>query len=274
MRRHFFTLLGLLVVAPALLAQGKTAPAPAPAPPPAGTPEQLAEVLARWEQTMAGVESLAANIKRTEVNVTWNRTKQLSGVAQYLRTRAGAQVVNRAIMHLANPAQPNAEWERFVCTGELLYQYAPSSKEIRVHKLPPQKPGQVGDDSFLSFLFGMKSDEARKRYDLTLQYPNDPNWVYLFVRPRLDPDKVDFQKARLTLDRKTFLPKQLWFEQPTGDHITWDIEKIQSGAQLDPKTFTSPETPAGWKVVNVTPRQAGAPARPEEAPRVIRQQQP
>lgn len=255
MRLDRFALPALLLAASSALAQGT---APAPAAVPTGTPEQLADVLTKWEKAMAAVDTLAAQMKRTEVNNTWKRTEVYTGVAQYMKVAGGDKVQNLAILHMANQARPEQQWERFLCTGELLYRYLPSAKKIEVHQVPAPKPGQVGDSSFLTFLFGMKAEDAQKRYDLTLQYPNDPNWIIIHVRPRQVQDKQDFQQARFVLDRKTLMPKQLWFEQPTGDLVTWDLEKVQTGVKLDRTTFLAPEKPAGWEMVRVPAKGAEA----------------
>ncbi len=247
-------------------AAGPPAGAPAAAPPAAGQ-EQLTPVLQRWEKEMGAVRSLAAQCVRTEVNKTFGYTEVFTGVAKYLKLEGGGRTTNLAILEMAKKDKPEV-FEKFICTGDFLYQYVPQQKEIRVHALPTPKPGQVADDSFLSFLFGMKADEALSRYELTLQNPADPHYIYLLIKPRGVQDKVEFQQARLVLNRDTFLPRQLWFEQPTGDHVTWDIPRVQNGANLDRREFAAPEPPAGWKIVKVPGKNT------EAAPRVIRQQQP
>lgn len=262
MKRHSIALFSMMCLVSLGHAQEK-APA-APAPPPVGTPQQLAEVLTKWETAMTAVSTFAADLKRVEVNNTWKRTEVWTGVARYMRVQAGSQASNLAFLHQEN--KERKIWERYINTGEFLYQYVPKDAEIRVHTLPKPKPGQPAEDSFLSFLFGMKADVARQRFDLVLHYPNDPNWVVVHVKPRHDSDRVDFQQARLVLDRKTFLPKQLWFEQPAGDQVTWELEKVATNIEIDRKTFV-PET-NGWKVTKVTPKPT------EAAPRVVRPSQP
>ena len=65
----------------------------------------------------------------------------------------------------------------------------PDQKEILVQKVEP-KPGQVVEDNFLAFLFGMKADDAKKRYKLTLlQPPKGDVWYhYVDVEPRDNAD--------------------------------------------------------------------------------------
>ena len=263
MSRQGIALVGLLVGSVAWAQAPGTAPPAAPA---AG-PDQLTPVLQRWEKEMSAVRTLAAQCVRTEVNKTFGYTETYVGGARYMKLEAGGRVANLAVLEMAKKDKPDL-FEKFVCTGDFLYQYVPQQKEIRVHALPPPKPGQVSDDSFLSFLFGMKADDAFGRYELALQNPADSHYHYILIKPKQAQDKADFQQARLVLSKETYLPRQLWFEQPTGDHVTWDIPKVQSGVNLDRREFTAPEPPAGWKVVKVPPRNA------EAAPRVVRPQQP
>jgi TIGR03009 family protein len=261
MRHYWFALLVL---------SGAAALAPAQQKAPqfqVGTPEQLAAVMQRWEKEMAAVKTLSAECVRTDVSKTWNYTDVYTGTAKYMKLETGNRVANLALLYMEKKGKPEI-FEKFVCTGDLLYQYVPQQKEIRVHKLPAGAGGQVTEDNFLSFLFGMKAEEARRRYDLTLlTIPGDANWIYIDIKPRLPRDKQDFQRAQLVLSKVTFLPRRLWFEEPTGDHHTWDL-KAQSGVALKREEFTAPEKPAGWKMVTREPKDA------EAQPTLIRPQRP
>jgi TIGR03009 family protein len=158
--------------------------------------------------------------------------------------------------------------EKFICTGPLLYEIRPQNKVMRIHELPPPQAGKVADDNFLSFLFGMKAEEAKRRYDLTL-VKEDQWYVYLEIVPKLPADKADFQRARMVLNNKTFLPRELWFEQPNGNETKWDIPEIRSGAPLKNSDFAPPTPPKDWNVVRV-PRPEAVPPRTDVPPRVVR----
>jgi TIGR03009 family protein len=142
--------------------------------------------------------------------------------------------------------------EKVIYTGTHLYQFVPAQKEIRRYELPPRKPGQVADDNFLTFLFGMKVDEARKRYELTL-IKEDRWYVYIDVTPRLPADQATFTRARVVLNRDSYLPRQLWFEHGIANEVTWDIPRVQTGVAVDRRVFEAPTPPRGWKLVT-TPR--------------------
>src|SRR5262249_18421468 len=162
--------------------------------------------------------------------------------------------------------------ERFICSGNFLYQFVPEGKEIRVYELNQTKSGQVGEDNFLSFLFGMKAEEAKRRYDLRLE-KQDQHWIYIRVYPRFDQDKVDFQEAQVVLGGESFLPRRLWFLEPNGNEVTWDIPRIDPKAPVNRADFGAPAVPPGWELKRV-PRNPQNATRPNEPPpRVVRPQQ-
>src|SRR5439155_24421767 len=107
-----------------------------------------------------------------------------------------------------------------------------------------------------------KATDAKDRYGLSL-YKEDKNYIYVDVIPKRDVDKGDFLKARIVLNRDTFLPRMLWFENNQGE-VIWDIPTIQSGVALAKSTFAAPKTPRDWKML---PGQTST-----QRPRVIREQ--
>jgi TIGR03009 family protein len=238
---------------------------PAQTPPvavPAADNPRLDQMLARWEKEMGTIQSLATEMTRTTVDKTWGTTETYVGRAKYVKP-------NLALLEMQKKDNPQV-FEKYLCTGTFLYQYVPASKAIHVHELPAPRPGQApGDDNFLSFLFGMKAEEAKKRYDLKL-VKEDQWYVYIEVMPKLAVDKSDFQKARLVLNQSNFLPRQIWFEQPNGNEISWDLPKAQSGVQIDRNEFAPPQqAPQGWTMVRV-PRAEASPAQNNVKPTVVR----
>lgn len=239
----------------------------APATPPAAAPldpahNKLDALLLRWEQEMTKVQTIIAHCTRTSVDKTFGVAEVYEGTAKYMKP-------NLAMLEMQKRGKPQV-FEKYICTGTYLYEYVPQDKVIRVHELPPHKPGQVADDNFLSFLFGMRAEEAKRRYELKL-VKEDQWYFYIEILPRFPADKADFQKARLVLTSKTFLPRELWFEQPNGNEVKWDMPKVENGAELRRTDFTSPTTPPGWSLVRV-PRTNDA-SKSTVPPRVVRPKQ-
>jgi TIGR03009 family protein len=220
--------------------------------------------LQRWEEAMKKVESLALRCSRTELDKIYKTKKTFTGTIHFLKP-------TYFFWNMTVDGKPH-DFERFVCTGNYIYQYVPAQKEIRVYPAPKQaNDGRVADDTSVAFLFGMKAVEARKRYDLKL-FKVDAHYIYVDVEPRMPVDRADFQKARIILDKGTYLPRQIWFEHPNSGEVTWDIPAIQSGAKLDKAIFATPSLPAkDWKMV-----QGQAPSQPgaEPKPRLVRPTKP
>ncbi len=269
MRDSWLTLAGVLVAGGTVLAQ-----APNAAPNPSGgsatlpavtldpTHNRLDYLLLRWQTEMNRVQTLEAQVARMTKDKTFGDTTVMVGSARYIKPDV-------AYLRLDNSARPGS-FEQFIWSGNNLYEYRPADKLLRVHPLPPRPQGQVADDGFLSFIFGMKAEEVKKRYDLRL-HKDDDNFIYIYIYPRLPGDKADFQRAELVLNAKTMMPRRLWFEQPNKNEITWDLPRVTTGVALDAKPFLNPPTPAGWRR-EVAPKLMDTPQGNQVQPRVIRPQ--
>lgn len=253
MRATVLALTWALIVAAS--AAGQQPPGPGPDP----RRNELDALLLQWENAMRSVQTISAECTRTSVDKTFQNTEVFTGTAKYLKP-------NLAMLEMQKQGNPQA-FEKYIVTGTYVYEYAPQNKEIRVHEMPPPKPGQVADDSFLSFLFGIRAEEARRRYDLRLAKA-DEWYYYIEISPRFPADKQDFHRARLVLNKGTFLPRELWFEQANANEVRWDIPRIQSGVALNRQDFTEPAVPTGWRIVRV-PRPNDL-QRGELPPRVVR----
>lgn len=239
---------------------------------PAASSAELDGYLKRWEEKMRDIKSLTALLARIDKDKSFNTVTKYQGTAQYMKAGSGTSVLNLAHLELKQEGKSDFT-EKFISTGTYLYQFLPGPKEIRAYEMPKPKPGQVADDNFLTFLFGMKAEEARRRYVLAL-YKVDQYYIYIDVAPRFPADRADFTRARLVLNKDTFLPRQLWFEHPNGNEITWDIPRLQADVTLDRRLFDAPRTPPGWKLVPVSRATSAASPAPAAAgdppPRVVR----
>lgn len=247
------------LIVSALLLTCASASAQTPPAQPATSPadQQLDRYLQRWEQEMTKIQQLVAQLNRIEKDTTFNTTQKFTGYAQYMKSGTGPTAINLATLEMRSDPK-NELIEKFVCTGTFLYQFSPARKEIHAFDLPRPKPGQVAEDNFLTLLFGVKANEARRRYDLKLA-SEDQYYIYVTINPRNPQDKADFQRARIVLNKDTFLPRQLWFEQSNGSEVTWDIPQIRTAdLRLNRSDFDAPTPPPGWKMIQV-PRNEGSP---------------
>jgi TIGR03009 family protein len=265
MKRRPTHMRSFVITLAVLLAAGLTAQAQPPQPPTAPTEKKLDEYLQRWELEMQKIQSLEATLERTQKDKAFQTESKFVGFARYMKDGTGPTARNLAMLEMKEAGKQDI-YEKYICTGTFLYQFSPTTKEIRALRLPTPKPGQVGDDNFLTFLFGMKAEQAKKRYDLKVTR-EDQYYIYLDVVPRTPQDTADFKRAQLVLNKETFLPRQLWFEQPNGNTIVWSIPRLDTKAKINEREFDAPALPPGWKMVTVerppeTPAPVVRPAKP------------
>jgi len=215
----------------------------------------LDKYLLRWHEEMGKVQTLALRCTRDDISKIHNTKDTFEGTIHFMKP-------NYIILQLTKKGKPE-QFEKIICTGNNLFQFVPGAKEIRQYQALGAKPGE--DDNALSFLFGMKPEDIKKRYDLTLA-KEDNNYIYIDVAPKMKEDKAEFSKARIVLNKDNFLPRQIWFQQPNTEEVLWDIPTIQSGVKLEKKDFAVPQVPQGWKMV-----QGLAPQN--DPPRVVRPQE-
>ena len=234
MRRFGCCLIGLLASVFAVSAQ-----------PPA--PENLDTVLRGWEKSMTELKNFFCIVERESLDKALQTKDAYKGWAMFLKA-ANAKDSSRARLEMSKTNNPKV-FEKYICTGTFLYEYAAATSVVRVHDMPQGKNGGGQQESFLSFLFGMGSEQAKARYDMTLIVPKTPdrNYHYLQIKPRLPQDKGDFTEARLSLYRGNYLPAQIWYHQPNGNEITWNFSQVQVDRDsVTPQHFV-PDLPKGWR---------------------------
>src|SRR4051812_2032114 len=179
--------LGLALIAAVAGAQQAQQAPPAQAAPPV-VDQQLDLVLKYWEQVMTGVQSLEAECVRTTTDKVFKTQDVYVGTARFLKSQVPGQH-SRASLELKKKDNP-AVFEKLVLNGNFLYEYAAGTKEIRVHDLPAPKAGENVDHNLMALLFGMKVEQAKRRYEMKLD--GDQHYYYLRILPRFEADKADF----------------------------------------------------------------------------------
>jgi TIGR03009 family protein len=213
----------------------------------------------------------------------------MAGYAKFMKLPDGTYGARLELKDVQNPNR----YQKFICTGKDLYQFEPEQKKIMVNALPARQKNQAPDDGPLPFLFGMKADVARQRYDFEVledkKNPAAAQWyTYLSVIPKDPRDRADFTTATLSILNKATptipqdMPAQIRWIEPNKNQVTWNIKKLERNG-LGPANradFARPEVPAGWQLVQAQPAAAGGPPQgavpgvPAGNPRVIRNQNP
>src|SRR5262249_25571593 len=193
------SMLGVLVTGLAGLAQNVATPPQAPA-------EDLDKVLRGWEKAMTDLKSFSCVIERKSFDKPLQARDEYTGYAKYMRLNNKEDGI-RACYKLHKVKNPDI-YDKYVCTGTHVYEYAPANNVVRVHKMPKGNQAGLPQENILSFLFGLGAEQVKARCDMELD-PTAPKdgYHYILIRPKPGKD-ADFTLARLALYRSNHLPAQ------------------------------------------------------------------
>jgi TIGR03009 family protein len=202
-------------------------------------PSPLDAILRRWQEASRKVKGVSAQCTRTNNDKASRNTHSFIGTVRYAPPDLG-------VVELARTGQPGVV-EKHLSDGKAFYEYVTVRKELLRYPLADPKPGQELLSPFPPLLLGARAEEVRRRYALKL-VKDDQWYVYVEILPLTAADKEQFKRGRLVLDKRTFLPRQLWLE--LDDHeVSWDFLRIVTDRQIDRKEFATPVAPQGWKLV-------------------------
>ena len=231
-------------------------PSPAPAPPAPPADPKLDPHLQAWEKRMGGTTNFRADIELERTEAVFKKVRKFNGSVLCMKP-------NLAILRLES-ALDKTDYEAFVCTGQFVYEYNGLAKTVTEYKIPAGAAPGASDNLMLDFLSGMKTDDVKRRFDITL-FNQDEFYVYLDIKPRRDTDKQDFLQVRFALfgpkTQFAYLPSQVWMMKPNGDTELWKFTKPQTdipGVTKD--VFKYSEVPgfAFKKAESLPPKPAGA----------------
>ena len=107
--------------------------------------------------------------------------------------------------------------ERWICTGEEILSFNDDDKTYTRDVLPVSMRGKNIVHSPLPFLFGMKADEAKQRFNLKLiGFNKDNTAAHIQAIPRMDTDRQNYSEAGIMLDLKQFIPRAVRLVDPNG----------------------------------------------------------
>jgi TIGR03009 family protein len=244
--------LGLTITALLFLTAPIVAQSP-PSAPPAPGPERLDMLLKAWETRMGSLESFSTRVSRTDVHELTKKTTTMEGEAAFMKPDM-ARIDLTPQEEIGKKDAEKNYFERLYLKGKYLYEYSPRSKQIIIHEMPKNNP--LDENMILTFLKGMKVENAHQRFDLTLTKETD--WYgYLLISPKSAADKQEFVRAQLTFWLKnpnpqgkadlTMMPCRLWYKQPNGKEVTYMFSDMQPNAPLAKDSFV-PRQIQGYEV--------------------------
>jgi len=238
MRASFWVAASLILLSagPSLNAQGSGSAAQAPGQPNTGNSVQQAlldSVLKSWEVDAKTLQSLFVVFRIEEKGDPFNKNAVTAshGEARVLKMPNGQYGLKLEIFPLDRNGQPdrNNVKEKYIFTGSLLYTFDFSSKIITFRKLGNQN--MRPDDGPFAFLLGMKANDARKRFTMSISQ-DDPKTLWFKIVPLTPQDQRDFVVAQLGIDKiaapgapKNF-PSRIMWREPGGKELSWEFKSV------------------------------------------------
>jgi len=229
--------------------------------------------LTAWEKTMTALTSFhfELSLKRTEV--TYKSERSYSGVVLCMKPNYAVLRLNYAgdkdKKEQDRKEKDRQDYEAYICNGKAVFAYNGLERSITEFPIPDPatNAGGVTDNLMIDFLSGMKSKDAKARFDISL-FQEDPKnfYIYLDVKPVLAKDKAEFQQMRMALygsaTQWPYLPAQVYLVKPNGDTEQWSFKEPKTNIPgLTAKDFS-------FQKVEGFTLQKAPPARP--APPAVR----
>lgn len=178
---------------------------------------ELKEILDEWEQKSGAIKSLHGRHTRFVYNSVFDLEKRADGKFYVETPDKGRidlvglppkknEVSKKVGKQSGKPYRLEADRdEMWICNGDEIVMVNGDEKTYEVAPVPEHLRGTKIIDGPLPFLFGMKSAEAQKRFQLTL-LSNTATTVMIQIVPRRQSDADNYKTAEIMLDKKSYLP--------------------------------------------------------------------
>ncbi len=250
-------------------------------------PQEFEDLLEKWEQVTKGHHRLKADINIIVYNKVFKTEKRGTGELRFEAPDKGSLVQKPADLRKGRPPRKGRDGkpyavgalgaERWVCTGKEIIQIDDEEKICRAVPIAPNMRGQRINEGPIPFLFGLKADEAKRRYKF-YKYKlrrSQPNWFAFTVVPRRQVDLQEYKRATIILDTEKFVPIAIRKVDTTGNQETeYQFVKVDVNPKRrfwDRGPFIKPNL-KGYKWVGLG--QGEAPPPNGKLPERQRQQQP
>lgn len=205
-------------------------------------PPELEAILVKWEQESAKIQSLRGGHSRHVYDHVFSLDKVATGRFYYESPDKGRiDLVGWPIPKGTTSDRKDKEGnayklqsdqpEKWICTGKEILTISESEKTFEVFPIPPEHQGQNIINGPLPFLFGMKAEQAKRRYNFQL-IRNNERQVWLKAIPQLDDDLRNYEEATIILDKATYLPAAVRLIHPGRNQETvYVFDKVEKNAK-------------------------------------------
>ena len=132
---------------------------------------------------------------------------------------------------MKNDQPDSIPYQTIVCTGAEVWDYHYDVKQIFIYTLDKDARKRAIEEGPLPFLFNMKANEAKARYDMVL-WSEDEKGYLVKILPKFPEEKERYSIAWIYLDRNFLLPTRIVLIMPDGkstqDFVLSHIEAEQA----------------------------------------------
>jgi TIGR03009 family protein len=212
---------------------------------------RLEQLLKRWEQQSSQLKTLDIMLTRRDRSAAWG-DEDFEGRVMLQSPNLAWLDFSKLVPNEADPKKKKlVHEERIICTGNEVWQYKSDTKQIFIFPLVGGAQQRALEEGPLPFLFNMKADDAKRRYQMALTNEDKTSYV-IRVIPRLEVDQQAFSKALIQLNREKFLPTRIFLYSPDGksskDFII-PLETVKENVALAPVNFIGKDPGKPWQLV-------------------------
>jgi TIGR03009 family protein len=189
--------------------------------------------LTAWSEQSKNIEALDYDFTCREyssfgVSETYGRVK-------FRAQDKGLIEIDSELINGKRSSETNKK-QKFICTGEAVYEYNFIEKKLTEFVIPPEERGKGVMDSPLMILVGANPRELQERfYLMVLQSPESlADCVCLQAWPKWAEDSKEFKSVRVAINFKTFHARVLEvYQANSGDSKSYGITNVRKKTFLE-----------------------------------------
>ena len=247
---------------------------------------ELEQILRNWEQQTAKITKLQGDTRYREYDKTFSVEYRGEGRFAFEAPDRGNYELRPAKIAKGETStvktddkQPYElkpkDAERWICTGAEILRIDETHKTYEVVPIPEERRGDRIIEAPLPFLFGMKAEQAKQRYQIELVKDTDQE-IVLKLRPNWSGDAANWSQATVVIQKTNYLPREVRLIAPGGTSMrihSFDNIKVNSDNLFRSLFGDDPFKPKlkNYKVVNNDRGPEGAPVtadRPDTSGKV------
>jgi TIGR03009 family protein len=229
---------------------------PPPLPP---NPARMAQLLRDWEGQCSKLKTLEVSIYRIDLAPAWGDEDHYEGHAVFKSPQLAYLDFNKVklvpndkkkmVPQLdRNKRRVATAFETIKCTKDEVWQYRSDLHQIFVFPLDKNARKRALEEGPLPFLFNMRAEEAKARYDIDLVEENAKQCL-LKIAPKLKEDQESFSTAWVVLDAKFLLPTRILLLAPDKKSTKdFYLSNIKANEPVKDAYFRVGDPGKPWKI--------------------------